>query len=494
MKAILSGHVPPARNEDKVGWDETCWQKYTIWLQQYRDVIVGSVYGHMNIEHFVLQDFKDIDYDRAAGIKHPKSASFADGDGNVNVMLNDAGYLHGLRRMWSKLPLAPETLGWDGLEDSDGRSSADERNYYEQIGGRYAERFAVSHIAASVVPNYFPALRVYEYDISGLEDLVVSPTDALSEPSPELWYNDDEDGLDTQDSLPTSTSPEDLKKCSFLSNALSLFTSTITRKKKKSHLIIPHPPSKHAPPGPAYSPQPLSWLGYTVYHANLTHINNDFNLTDPNSTTTQSSSAEQNASSSTTYTSIDPLSHYPTTPFDIHPLRWNGGKHAGRHPRHQKPQPLNFTFELEYDTREQEDAYGLGNRSVVRAWLELATRMGEFRPRKVREVGVVGEEEDVDVDGDGDVDVDISGAREDDEDEDEHGWVMVDVEDLERTEDDVETEKKKHNKKKHGDSGGKGKDKKRRKRLVERTWLTFASRAVVGTLTKEELVEKFGTE
>jgi endopolyphosphatase len=61
MKAILMGHVPPARTEGKQLWDETCWQKYTLWLQQFRDVVGGALYGHMNIDHFMLQDTKEID-------------------------------------------------------------------------------------------------------------------------------------------------------------------------------------------------------------------------------------------------------------------------------------------------------------------------------------------------------------------------------------------------------------------------------------------------
>ena len=54
MKAILIGHVPPARVDSKESWDETCWQKYALFGRQFRDVIVGSLYGHMNIDHFML--------------------------------------------------------------------------------------------------------------------------------------------------------------------------------------------------------------------------------------------------------------------------------------------------------------------------------------------------------------------------------------------------------------------------------------------------------
>ncbi|KAG7130505.1 Endopolyphosphatase like protein [Verticillium longisporum] len=33
MKVILMGHVPPARTNSKQNWDETCWQKYNLWLR-----------------------------------------------------------------------------------------------------------------------------------------------------------------------------------------------------------------------------------------------------------------------------------------------------------------------------------------------------------------------------------------------------------------------------------------------------------------------------
>ncbi|KAK6441582.1 hypothetical protein LTR95_002177 [Oleoguttula sp. CCFEE 5521] len=43
MKAILIGHSPPARTDAKTPRDETCWQEYTLWMQQYRDVLSGRV-------------------------------------------------------------------------------------------------------------------------------------------------------------------------------------------------------------------------------------------------------------------------------------------------------------------------------------------------------------------------------------------------------------------------------------------------------------------
>ncbi|KAF2667368.1 hypothetical protein BT63DRAFT_374874, partial [Microthyrium microscopicum] len=105
MKAILMGHVPPARVESKVSWDETCWQKYTLWTHQFRDVIVAGLYGHMNIDHFLLQDWNDVK-------KHIR---------NGKAKINEQTVI--------------------GLADDDSDPS--------------------------LVPNYFPTVRVYSYNISG---------------------------------------------------------------------------------------------------------------------------------------------------------------------------------------------------------------------------------------------------------------------------------------------------------------------------------------
>ena len=104
MKAIITGHVPPARTESKTSWDETCWHKYAYWMQQYRDVVVGSVYGHMNIDHFMLQDFQDIDDNIMDGrsIDIVKTATHED-----FTIQGSASYLTELQSDWSQLPNQP---------------------------------------------------------------------------------------------------------------------------------------------------------------------------------------------------------------------------------------------------------------------------------------------------------------------------------------------------------------------------------------------------
>ncbi|KAE8385035.1 Metallo-dependent phosphatase-like protein [Aspergillus alliaceus] len=260
MKAILIGHVPPARSGSKRSWDETCWQKYTLWVHQYRDIIVGAAYGHMNIDHFMLQDSREVDILDAS--KNPVSyVGHDDTPGDISVQ-SRASYLASLREDWSKMPSPPHGfLGilHDLIEDGSMESVQDvdyevwlskkkKRKFFKKIGGPWAERYSVSLVSPSLVPSYFPTLRIVEYNISGLADATT-------------WAESlDQGALPFSEMTDDDASTEKKKK----------------KKKKRPHFKVPEPPSPSAPPGPAYSNQPLTWLGYTQYFANLTKINEGY--------------------------------------------------------------------------------------------------------------------------------------------------------------------------------------------------------------------------
>ncbi|KAK2777368.1 Acid sphingomyelinase-like phosphodiesterase 3b [Emmonsiellopsis sp. PD_33] len=268
MKAILIGHVPPARAGSKQNWDETCWQKYTLWLRQYRDVIVGSVYGHMNIDHFMFHDSDDLEIGgkESDSLNNPIKGH---PDDEVSTR-SRLGYLSSLRKEWSKLPSPPDTASYSNPEDEDEdyfdpdshllgtrlniKKKKTRKQYLKEIGGPWGERYSVSFVSPSVIPNYYPSLRVIEYNTSGLGSAMLwSEVDPNHEP-PNLRAPP----LDTVLDKPKSPSSEKKKK----------------KKKKKKHkkpkFEVPKPPSPTAPPGPAYSNQPLTWLSYTQYFTNLT--------------------------------------------------------------------------------------------------------------------------------------------------------------------------------------------------------------------------------
>ncbi|KAJ5975575.1 Endopolyphosphatase [Penicillium waksmanii] len=238
MKAILMGHVAPARSDEKTNWDETCWQKYTVWMDRYRDVVVASLYGHMNVDHFVLQDSHAAD----AGELSEKQS-----DGTVSAM-SKSDYLVSLRGQWSDLPSVPAGLeNVQKMEDffeankKKGKEDKEEkkiRKYLKKIGGPWAERYSVSLVSPSLVPNFFPTLRMVEYNLTGLEN--VGQTDEHAK--------------------------EEEKKGKGNGKG---------KGKKKPSFKAPKPPSSTAPPGPAYSNQALTLLGYTQYYANLTRLNEE---------------------------------------------------------------------------------------------------------------------------------------------------------------------------------------------------------------------------
>lgn len=449
MKAIISGHVPPARTQSKLSWDETCWQKYALWMQQYRDIVIGSMYGHMNIDHFMLQDFRDIDIEGMHGkdVLTPR----AELDDEVTVA-STADYLTDLRSAWSRLP----NIKYRTSENSESRNKIeiygrskrrsskrkerDHEKLLEKIGGQWGERYSATLVSASVVPNYFPALRVFEYNITGLE----SKSESLAFGEQRL-FNPDRYMEDMGDMAPV----EITRKRRFKPDPKP-------KRRQKPKFIIPDPPSKSSPPGPAYSPQSLTWLSYTQYFANLTTINNDFS----------SESAD-----------------------DLLPARWHNGKHSGKQPHFKVPEhhTKKFKFEVEYDTK-TDKVFQLQD-LTIRSFIDLAARIGRHAS------GPFSESEESDHMRDRSRIVTTDNAAEDQK------TIGKDAAPAARL--NVETEnnhekwrfpwtskrkgKSKHGKHKKKHHHHRDKDKKK----ANNVWLTFLQRAFVSTRNDDDLRDDF---
>lgn len=452
MKAILMGHVPPARTSSKALWDETCWQKYTLWLRQYRDVVVGATYGHMNIDHFMLQDEHDIDIKSLTegsnnhkkkgkkgkkGKKHSRSllsSIFGDDDDRDDYeeydedeedqtigIMSSTDYLLDLRAAWSKLPKTAALESNEVETDMKGNKKKKKKKgkKNKDIGGAYAERFQLSLISPSIVPNYLPTYRIIEYNITGLED---APTwvDTLRSKGPATTNSE------------IGTGPAELRR-----REDPDFSSEKKNKKGKNkdkNLVIPDGPSSTEPPGPAYSPQPLSWTGYTQYFANLTYINNDM--------TKKGHGGVYSGN------------------------KWSEGKHRGKKPQHA-PEPRDFKFEVEYSTFE-DGLYKLDD-LTVRSFVDLAYRLGQVSGKSA-DAASYSDEEDAD-----------SEDEAEDGLEDEMDDEMEDESDDE-SDDEVGVEKKKKKKKKKG-----GKKKHRKNKTHTKIWLHFLKHAFVSTLSEDEL-------
>ncbi|KAB8339219.1 hypothetical protein FH972_022153 [Carpinus fangiana] len=531
MKAILTGHVPPARSSDeggKTSWDESCWQKYALWLRQYRDVVVGSIYGHMNIEHFILQDFADIKWKIAAdgldadssGLElelavlqsawqsdDEKSTSRAHRVSDDVSIAGTEDYLNALREQWRQLPDVAFAFS-----SSSKNSKGPSKKLKDKIGGEWAERFALSHISASVVPNYFPTLRVIEYNITGLEDSSSPSWNAAQSARPATY----EDELPQESDYDSESDDED-----DVDDGVDALKHKKHKKKKKKHrkkkkpkkpdFTVPDGPSGSAPPGPAYSPQTLSWTGYTQYYANLTHINNDFTETDgPEAEPREAQRLHdedglyQPSTPTNTTAAIEAEDHF------VDAQRWRSGKHHAKHPKRPSPHPRPFAYEVEYATSDADDVFELGPGAgglVVRNHVALASRIGQYRPKQaaadapfpqafVRSVCrnlfppdyARGPCAAAEAQQQWDCLNALGVAWTDDA-----GWVVVDVHGREVDADrhkkhgkKKHKHKKKKKKKHHGGGGGK------KRRIVNRTWYAFVDRATVATLEPDELHDSFG--
>ena len=357
MKAILMGHVPPARTESKQLWDETCWQKYTLWLRQYRDVVVGGLYGHMNIDHFMLQDTKEVDLLAIGGFPSANNVLRAQMEDELTIeSAND--YLEELRDNWSDLPNPFAVI--KEVEESKKKGKKSKRDKtLKKIGGPWGERFQVTLVGPSVVPNFMPTLRVIEYNISGLagtpvwkENSTASQGDQSDwqEEGADLAADDYADNNEFDDSIVNGDHLSAEKKKEKKEKNKNKKKEKKKKKKKKKaknpNLHIPNPPSKSSPPGPGFSPQTFTLLGYTQYFANLTQINNDF---------VKSQQEEE-----------------------IDTSKWHEGKHHGKSPNGNSPKPKPFRYQVEYDTV-TDSVYNLTDLTVY-SYIKLAHRIGQYKP------------------------------------------------------------------------------------------------------------------
>jgi endopolyphosphatase len=378
MKAILIGHVAPARVDAKVSWDETCWQKYTLWMHQYRDIVISGIYGHMNIDHFMIQDFSAVKKHVLKGYEYANEEALTESipiQNEQNFSTTSVqDYLESLRSAFAKIPSVKANTELD--DDSEilkKPKKGKKKHGVDEIGGEFAERYSLTFVSPSVIPNYFPSLRVFSYNITGLESIEV-PRHSKRVSSP-LPVSDTQGSTQIyEEDVENESEDSHLELRSVSSSNDDLSTEKKKKKKKKAprrfKFHVPSGPSKTTPPGPGYSPQSLSLLGYKQYAANLTLINNDFTHDDDDddkSATSQvirsNASLISNGEDSWDFISGQPL-----------PQRWKPGKHHNKKPKHPKPKPLPFKYELEYDTMAPDDAFGLADLST-REILNLAARI-----------------------------------------------------------------------------------------------------------------------
>jgi len=414
----------------------------------------------MNIDHFMLHDTKDVDI--VTGLSSLDDDIRTTMEDDLDIM-SASDYLEELRNNWAGLPNPAVLDTVDFTEDSENKKKKSKKDkkqrrkrkkQLKKIGGPWGERFHVTHVAPSVVPNYFPTLRVMEYNITGLDRSAVwANSKSWLEPAPqtEVTSEDSKVGLpkyeddyeEIEENINGDASIDKKKK----KHKKKKKKKKKPKKPKNPDFYMPSPPTKGTPPGPAYSPQPFTLTGYTQYFANLTHINND-------------------------YAPIPDDFHNNTDSGDVvDEEKWREGKHKGKKPKEQPPNPRKFKYEVEYNTF-SDKAYKLKD-LTVKSYIKLAHRIGKYNSPKGLQIR--------DELNNGEYEHQIEDTAE------SNGEEINIIKEVDGGEDDsldFQDESKKN--------GKKDKKKHHKKHKKNKVWLQFIRRAFIGTLGEDQL-ENFGS-
>lgn len=283
MKVWLTGHVPP----NTKNFDISCWRKYVVWSHEYRDVIIGGLYGHMNLDHFIPLDskmaydslvakyakfgldqesvFEDDDDDldlKLEQLYHMYNISTAEDTKDPNPKVADINFVDSADREFTPFNLPKDVWAEGGIPNGKvGYMDTLRETYYANIkkkskSGDLGERYSIVHVSASVVPTFNPGVRVWEYNITGLQN---STTINMEVPDWSSFFARvdallDKDEYDVSVDSPFATFEQKVEVL------------------KKDKTIPPKMP-KDLPLGPAYVPQLFTPERYVQYYLDLESVN-----------------------------------------------------------------------------------------------------------------------------------------------------------------------------------------------------------------------------
>ncbi|CEP63693.1 endopolyphosphatase LALA0_S09e00386g [Lachancea lanzarotensis] len=270
MKVWLSGHVPPLPKN----YDGNCFHKFTLWTNEYRDIIIGGLYGHMNIDHFIPLDAKkswkavekssgksirangeefDDEYESDDVLDGAVEASDARTMGAKPV--NKVAYIDGVREAYYEkiASKAGSSFSIERKKKNHNKKHKNRDKSKKQYKGK-VDRYSIVNVAGSVIPTFNPSFRVWEYNISGLE------SDYSVSGMPAQGWQKFFDNLEVQ-------ILRDLED----ESSLSGLANTLSRNRKVDKTIPPRMPAD-LPLGPAYVPQLFTPTRFVQYYADLEAI------------------------------------------------------------------------------------------------------------------------------------------------------------------------------------------------------------------------------
>lgn len=289
MKVWLSGHVPPiAKN-----FDQSCYDKFTLWTHEYRDIIIGGLYGHMNIDHFIPTDGKKARksllkaMEQSTRVQQGEDSNEEEEETELNRILDHAmaakevflmgtkpsnkeAYMNTVRdtyyrKVWNKL----ERVDEKNVENEKKKKEKKDKEKKKPITRKeLIERYSIVNIGGSVIPTFNPSFRIWEYNIT---DIVNDSNFAVSEYKP--W----DEFFESLNKIMEDSLLEDEMDSSNIEVGINRekMGEKKNKKKKKNDKTMPiEMPDKYEL-GPAYVPQLFTPTRFVQFYADLEKINQE---------------------------------------------------------------------------------------------------------------------------------------------------------------------------------------------------------------------------
>lgn len=287
MKVWLSGHVPPiAKN-----FDQSCYDKFTLWTHEYRDIIIGGLYGHMNIDHFIPTDGKKARksllkaMEQSTRVQQGEDSNEEDEETELNRILDHAmaakevflmgakpsnkeAYMNTVRdtyyrKVWNKL----ERVDEKNVENEKKKKEKKDKKKKKPITRKeLIERYSIVNIGGSVIPTFNPSFRIWEYNIT---DIVNDSNFAVSEYKP--W----DEFFESLNKIMEDSLLEDEMDSSNIEVGINRekMGEKKNKKKKKNDKTMPMEMPDKYELGPAYVPQLFTPTRFVQFYADLEKIN-----------------------------------------------------------------------------------------------------------------------------------------------------------------------------------------------------------------------------
>ncbi|KAG9285690.1 hypothetical protein G9A89_002257 [Geosiphon pyriformis] len=166
MKVWIVGHVAPSKSK----YTPTCWKKYASLSHQYNDVILGHLYGHSNMDYFYfIRETK-------RGLQSLNKTKIDEENYQDELELDDdkdeteyEGF-NGDIKLWEQNEFGDSEDDNDEIKTTVFNIEKYARKllkHYRQIPSverMTINQYTVIHVNPSVIPTFFPGLRIYEYN------------------------------------------------------------------------------------------------------------------------------------------------------------------------------------------------------------------------------------------------------------------------------------------------------------------------------------------